>query len=287
MRPTDENQHGSKRPNLLSGARRRFSEDDNLLARLERDSARQASGNRSRAAWYAAAASLVLLLIVVVGYMAYENASMVRLFPVAQAPAGGAVAASVTHEGVIAAAPDLPAELRNRDLALAQAQVPFQVPAPASPLLPRVDSAPRPPPAAHDSTAIGLPPLVLLQAHEVGSGKPVTPPGLANPAPVAAPPVVAATAKPLFRDASPAAPVVTVPRAMPRAAPRPATPARTRKPAAAAPAGDVPVDTDVALLSAIIIHASSHAEERAQLDSAAACARAAEKRCASRPPARQ
>ena len=32
MRPTDENQHGSTRPNLLSGGRRRFSEDDNLFA---------------------------------------------------------------------------------------------------------------------------------------------------------------------------------------------------------------------------------------------------------------
>jgi hypothetical protein len=45
-----------------------------------------------------------------------------------------------------------------------------------------------------------------------------------------------------------------------------------------------PVDTDVAVLSAIIIHDSAHAAEKAQLEAAAICARNIEKKCGNRIP---
>lgn len=279
MRPTDENQHGSTRPNLLSGARRRFSEDDNLLARLERDSARQASGNRSRAAWYAVAAALVLLLIVVVGYVAYQNANTVRLTPVAQTSVGTDAAKTGARDGERATPQD-----------------PVSAPPAQAKAVPQVEA-----PATAPDNNVALPPLVLLQAHEVASIKPVTPAKLAEPPPpLSAPPTPVSTSAPLtprtptvhaLAAAAPqvtparTAPQVTPERTAPHAAPRPTALARTRKPAPATASAEAPIDTDVALLSAIIIHASSHAEERAQLESAAACARVGDKRCTGRPPA--
>lgn len=274
MRPTDENQHGSTRPNLFSGARRRFSEDDNLLARLERDSARQASGSRSRVAWYVAAASLVLLLLVVVGYMAYENANIVRVLPVAQPPIGpdAAIAATAAaRRGDNAAMPD------------PQSNLPVQHNAPShaeAPTVARADAGP-------------VPPLVLLQAHDVDSVKPAPPEGLAvAPRPVMqltvpAPAPVQKIVKPVLAALLPAAPPPVSSRVASTTAPRAAVAARTRKSAPARAMEETPVDTDVALLSAIIIHASSHADERAQRESSAACARGAEKHCPGGPSAQQ
>lgn len=269
MRPPDENQHGSTRPNLFSGARRHFSEDDNLLARLERDSARQASGNRSRAAWYVAAASLVLLLLVVVGYMAYENANTVRLLPVAQPATGPDTAMPAARRSDGAAAPD------SSSNAPVQRNAPSHAEAPAF---------------ARDNAG-PLPPLVLLHGDDAGPVKPALPERLAE-APKAlmqlvipAPAPVQKIVKPALHDVIPAAPAPTQARVAFPTAPRIPAPVRTRKPAPARALAEAPVDTDVALLSAIIIHASSHADERAQLESAAACARVPEKRCPGRPSA--
>ena len=268
MRPPDENQHGSTRPNLFSGARRRFSEDDNLLARLERDSARQASGNRSRAAWYVAAAALVLLLLVVVAYTAYENAGIVRLLPVAQ-PVGPDAAVVPVHPGDNAAIPDPPSNLP------VQRNTPWHA---AAPTFARDDAG-------------SLPPLVLLHTHDAESVKPVRPEQLANaPKPVMqltipAPAPVQKIVKPALAALIPAAPPPAPSRVASYTAPQAAVAARIRKPAPSRDVAEAPVDTDVALLSAIIIHAGSHADERAQLESAAACARVAEKRCPGRPSA--
>lgn len=254
MRPPDEHQYGSTRPNLLSGARRRFEGDDNILERLERDSARHASGNRSRAAWYAAAASLVLALIVVVAWTAFDNASTVHVMPVTRIPADTGPAVVTT------AAPD---PMPTPPIASVQR---------APPVAP-----PEPVPASTASTAspsgaiASLPPLVLLPEQEGArkSGalaKPSTPP---FPTPTVTRTVSAARG-------GAAAQQQAVP---PRAAPRPSAVAtRPRSPAAAGWPNDPPVDSDVALLSAIIIHDSAHADEKARLEAAASCARAT-RRC--------
>lgn len=232
MRPPDENQHGSTRPNLLSGARRHVGGDDNILERLERDSARHASGNRSRAAWYAAAASLVLLMIVVLAWTAFDNASTVRVIPMTRVPADNGGAALVTVDP-----PETP---------------PALVPAPA--------------PVAT------VPPLVLLPSHEAASSAPPVSAKSAELAPPAAP------VKPAARTAPTVAPAPAVARPDVRLA----VAARPRKPGAGVLPTDAAVDTDVALLSAIIIHDSTHAEEKAQLDAAAACSRASGKKCPGR-----
>ncbi|QNA88751.1 hypothetical protein G4G28_10035 [Massilia sp. Dwa41.01b] len=78
MRPTDENQAASTRPNLMSS--RRSAGEDNILAMLERDSARR-NGTRvssARLAWYGAAAALTGILAGGVAWLAYDNHQTVR-----------------------------------------------------------------------------------------------------------------------------------------------------------------------------------------------------------------
>ena len=289
MRPTDEDQHGYTRPNLLSGARHRFGSDDNILERLERDSARQASGNRSRAAWYAAAASLVLLVLVVVAWMAYENARDVHVVPMTREPAGDlttapgiAPDAPSTPSAVAASAQSAPATVLEMDVHPAATPVEAIAPVPAAPatILPfarppasltTVAATPAPP---RDSAPAHPPPLVLLPEKEVVPHKPPLPRKAAASRPV----VAVARAKPAASTTS--APQQQAPVA--RATTRTAVAARPRQPAGKSMSSDAVVDRDVALLSAIIIHDSAHAEEKAQLEAGSACARAAERKCGRR-----
>lgn len=275
MRPTDENQDGSTRPNLLSGGRRRIADDNNILARLERDSVRQALGNRSRAAWHVGAAALVLLLVLFVAWVAYQNTGQEPVAPTPRPPVDmGPVSATVIN----------PAS-------------PWSMPPSSTPQLASGTTgavAPRPSPsseAVHDRSASQLPPLVLLEkpsasakplAPLAASGAPVQTARNTNTAAAAAlaPVVKAAAAEP--RRAAPSATVTLA-----RASPQPGTKPRPRKLAADETTTEAPVDADVALLSAIIIHDSAHASEKAQLDAAGACARTIERRCARKPPANQ
>ena len=257
MRPPDENQDGSMRPNLLSSGRGRFGGDDNILERLERDSARHASGNRSRAAWYAAAASLVLLVLVVVAWMAYDNASTVHVIPMTKVPAD-----SVAPQALATPSQPLPLPLPSQ--ARIQAAT-VSVMSPEAPeTLDKVATAP------HRDHAAGLPPLVLLPENDVGA-KVATP-----PAAVATPPRPPSQVRPR--------PVADEPPAIQqRNASRPVAAPKPRKPATGQSADDALVDRDVALLSAIIIHDSAHAEEKAQLEAASACARDRDRKCLMRP----
>lgn len=239
MRPTDENQRGSTRPNLMSGVRRAVGGDDNILARLERDSARIGQETRSRGAWYLAGAAIALLMVVLLAWISYDNTRNIRVQPVKRDATAAAEAAPVVSPPVV------------RPEAVVQA------------------------PAAPAQT---VPPLVLL-----------TPPPAAPPRP--APAIVAseeAAARPAARARPASATKAREPKtaAPSRSASRSApahlsAPARARKPGTGTP--EAPVDTDVALLSAIIIHDASHADEKAQLDAAAACARNPERTCAPRP----
>jgi hypothetical protein len=281
VRPPDENQHGSTRPNLLSGARRHDGEDDNILERLERDSARHASGNRNRAAWYAASASLMLLLIVVLAWMAYENANTVQVIPMTRVPANSGAATGA-----------VPADPGKR-------LVPDPAPAPGlpanPPVLPPAARDPVTPAplrdattiAATDQPAVVVPPLVLLQSHEAVPNKPsvakAPEPSVSATVPEPAAPAVAAPVKPAVRTSVPAAPSAVNARVGARAV----AAARPRKAGSANLTAESLVDTDVALLSAIIIHDSSHAEEKALLEAAATCGRAIARKCSANASANQ
>lgn len=73
MRPTDENQAASTRPNLMSS--RRGAGEDNILAMLERDSARRSGSRLSspRLAWYCVAAAFSGIVVGVVAWLAYDR----------------------------------------------------------------------------------------------------------------------------------------------------------------------------------------------------------------------
>lgn len=254
MRPPDENQHGSTRPNLLSGARRRFGSDDNILERLERDSARQASGDRSRAARYAAAASLLLLVLVVVAWMAYENANAVQV--IAMTPAPGPV--PLQPSPVVIQAPALPGPAMVLQMNPHDASQPRQAPT----------ALPVP---AQSNAIASLPPLVLLSGDRTVRKKPVAPSRAEAPLPGRS----AARNKPAVHASLHAPQHATAART----ASRTTAAARERKSASARAPQDALIDRDVALLSAIIIHDSAHADEKAHFDAASACARASERKC--------
>ena len=276
MRPTDENQDGSTRPNLLSGGRRRIADDNNILARLERDSVRQALGNRSRAAWHVAAAALVLLLVLFVAWVAFQN----------------------TGQEPVAPTPRPPVDMGPASATVINSASPWSMPPSSTPQHASnttVANAPPPSPApevVHDRSTSQLPPLVLLEKPSA-SPKPSGAPQAAHVAPVqtarntnAAPAAaLAPVVKAVAAEPSRAAPSATVTLA--RASPQPGTKPRPRKLAADETTTEAPVDADVALLSAIIIHDSAHASEKAQLDAARACARTIERRCARKPSANQ
>ena len=267
MRPTDENQGPSTRPNLMSS--RRGAGEENILAMLERDSARR-SGTRmssSRLAWYGAAAAFSGILVGVVAWLVYDNHET-----------ASALQVQVQAERVPEIDAVSPPALLDAPHTMASA------PAPQPPSAAVIVDQP-PGPAAP-------PPLVMLPPETAARARPPAPPK--EPAPVAPRPVaatvganVAATAA-----ATKAAPVAAKPVKASKAgkADRADTPAKTDKPAksaarvakagrpgakagapartrgkAAAPApAEAAVDTDVALISAIIQHSERHRGEREQ-----------------------
>ncbi len=246
MRPTDENQHGSTRPNFMSATRRAYAGDDNILARLERDAKRGRSGKpgawkQARLAWCLLASVLVIALIGTLATLARENLSAPRKSALADAaPAPTDPYGSDIRGGF---AP-LPVPAPNRNLAAAALAGP---------------SAPAP-----------MPPMVMLKT----APAPIVAPNAAAPASARA-----AAAKPVARaqperiaaavKPAPARPQARAPAAAPRSVAATA-PARAKKPASAPTAAPdaVPLDSDVALLSAIIMHASRHSAERAQMEAA-------------------
>lgn len=253
MRPSDQHQQGAMRPDLLSGARRHGGGDDNILERLERDCARHASDNRSRAAWYGGAAALLLLLVLALAWSAYDNFSTVRIIPMQSLPAPGSAAPVAAN-------------------AAATSSVPGPAMAPAMQALP---PAPAPVAASQVDTVTALPPLVLLRPHAALSHTPPAPARTAERSAIAP----AAQTRPTLRTGNRAPPAASSVRSATRTSASMAkhTPGHGPVPT------DAGVDTDVALLSAIIIHDSSHADEKAQLEAAAACLRTGARRCATHP----
>lgn len=224
MQPSDEHQASFKqtaaRPNLMSSTRRSGSEAS-ILARLDSDPAAR-GGSAARLAWYGTAGLIAVGLTATLAWLAAGTGQ----------PA----------------------------LELAQAgKVTEHKPRPVFPIEPRPPVAVSPQPLAQQGSA-----AVIVDA-----------PPPAVPAPVPAPVPTQPGAPPLrMLEAAPApAPPRTVAAPAKAAAPRVTTQARSRPPAAKAPprqasrpvrsAGsaraDTTVDSDVALISAVIFHANGHA----------------------------
>lgn len=281
MRPTDENQAASTRPNLMSS--RRGAGEDNILAMLERDSARRPGVRMSgvRLASYGAAAALAGILAGGVAWLAYDNHKTAQDL-------------QARHDAAAGAAPTV----------LADASLPpLPPPSPGpSPIVeaPRTavivdESARRPDAPAAPASPAGastVPPLVMLPPGEAAGAKPTLPaprlvreaaqpkPAKGGPPPVA-PRVVAvkkaenAVEKKVEKSPKPASRVA-------KAAPaRTGAPAKVRVEAAVRtrkvsvqsgikPAG-APVDRDVALISAIISQSERHRGERETPACNAAC----------------
>ncbi len=264
MRPTDENQGASTRPNLMSS--RRGAGEENILAMLERDSARR-SGTRMtspRLAWYCAAAAFSGILVGVVAWLAYDNHETATAMQV-----------QVQAERVAEEAATVPPPLPDAPHTHASAPALEAPAAPAAPTTAVIVDQPQGMPAAP-------PPLVMLPPEQAGKAKPAPPPKEMAPlqastalTPAAAEPVTPAEAKPTKTDKPPAlAKADKSDKPAPRAA-RTAKPARTvaakasatarTRSKAAPPASVEPaVDTDVALISAIIQYSERHRGERAQ-----------------------
>lgn len=246
MNPPDEHQTASTRSPFISAGRRTAAVEDNILARLERDARRGRPGMRWKNSWIAwcSVASLVIIgLIGVLTSLARENIE--RHAPM--------VAAATMPASDPYATPPTSANTGFAPLPL------LTTPAkqPAAIIDMRAD---RTVIKADDSAR---PPLVML--------KPTRTP--ARPAPAPTPRIAAA--KPVASKAVAAKPPAIAPRKTVAA-----STARPRKASVPAAAPEPAVDSDVALLSAIILHASRHADERAQLE-AARCG--AGKKCAPTP----
>jgi hypothetical protein len=243
VRPTDEDQPGSRRPNLMSSTRRSANEI-NILAMLDR----QASGalprrmlrrflSRPAMMWYGAAGLLVCGVVGALAWLARDStpasadtALAGSIKPAAQAPAaietvGNAPLVASTAEPAPAADPEPPA----------RASI--------------VDVAPAPEPAA-PALAVRAP--VSVPAHALpqqqAAGRIAVHEAQRDPARLAAQTAAAKTGP---RTVHAGAPVHAGP---------PAARSRRQAAAAKAPAAPSAVDTDVALISAIIQHANAREE---------------------------
>lgn len=244
MNPPDEHQTASTRRPFISAGRRTAAGEDNILSRLERDARRGRPGMRWKKSWIAwcSVASLVIIgLIGVLTSLARENIERhAPMVAAATKPASDPYATPTTSANTGFA--PLPATPVKQPAAIIDMR--------ADRTVIKADDAARPP-------------LVVL--------KPTPPP--ARPAPAPTPRIAAA--KPVATKAVAAKPPAIAPRKTVAA-----STARPRKASAPAAAPEPAVDSDVALLSAIILHASRHADERAQLE-AARCG--AGKKCAPTP----
>ncbi len=249
MRPTDENQSPSMRPNLMSSRRPISSGEDSILAMLEREPARKRKGgaSRSRLAWYGASAMLAVLLTGSLVWMAANNDGRRPNVPdAALADAGNAAAQPEAVSGTV-------------PVLIQVAMAPLAPPEQRSPAV-IVDQPP----------ADAVPPLRLLKPAPDRAAPPVRVPVPAPPPrPVAkttpAPrPVAAAPAEPRTHARPAAPPAKPKPALVAKNAAKPAPP-KTQRGGAPARSGEAGVDADVALISAVIVHANGHAPEGSQM----------------------
>lgn len=264
MRPTDENQTGSRRPNLMSSSRR-TSGEINILAMLDGQSVkpRRFSG-LSRVAWYGASGVLACALLGTAAWMVHEQSGGGFENRV---PAGPAVVPlEIASETVPNPALRVDAHPAHAALGAAIVELPVRPPA--------VETQ-----HAHADA------LALDEAHDaarmVSIGAPVPAPPTVAPstAPSAISSTASSTASAPALAAAPAAAQAavrpaahTAPQVLHKVAPTPRTtgaqprqaaaPGHARHPAAVARPKPAPaaVDTDVALISAIIQHVNQHGD---------------------------
>lgn len=279
MRPPDENQNGSTRPNFMSASRRAAGGDDNILARLERDAKRGPSAsswsNHARLAWCGLAALAIFGLIGILASLAKENLAGHRQPTLIEAKSAPDLFANGGFAPLPAPAPSTLASTPLVDLPIAPPKskstdrdgVPplvmlKQGPAP-------VKTAPPVKMAAAVSKPVQQPSAKMAALTPAPRGAPARPAAKSTPPKSAAARPAASPARPALAAATPAPARLAV--ATPQSRPVVATaPARKKTASAAAPAKAeaAAVDSDVALLSAIIMHASRHSAERAQIEAA-------------------
>ncbi|MFC0252425.1 hypothetical protein [Massilia consociata] len=266
------------RPNLMSP--RRTSGEDSILAMLEREPGRRhgAAASPARLAWYGAGAAVALALTATLVWLASNNNDL-------RPEVEQSVLADAIHAPPANPAHPAPAGAMRSDSAspAAPPAAPLRQVAMAAP--PGSPAADGPAPTQHASAVIvdqpaapdGVPPLRLLKPAQAQPA-PTVP--VREPAPVAenaarlaerTAPAAAratATARTGARQASvtPARPAAAPARqaALARSAARPA-PARAQRPGSPRKTSDGHVDADVALISAVIVHANGHAPEDSQM----------------------
>lgn len=223
MRPSDENQHGSTRPNLMSARRRAAGNDDKILAKLERGTpagvARHSAA--TSVAWLGAGGCAIAVLIGALIWVAYVNATTPRPLPLA----------------------------RSKPFPISQAAPEARQSAPE-----RIEQAAAPAPVQLAAAVILDEPV----EHYLPPPKPAA--AVNKPAPRVTAPARAATLRPASYTAQPVKPARGVTRA------------RSKASQVAAQASAEPVlDSDVALLSAIVAHLPRHSAEGGQTEAASAC----------------
>ena len=234
MRPTDEDQSSQRRPNLMSATRRAASET-NILAMLDRQASAALPRRLLRAAralpamvWYATAGVLVCGLLATLAWLARDRAASTAV--------DSALAGSVA-----------PAHAR-----MAEAAVPRVADASASVTAYMPADRPADRPADMPADAPAPPPVSVSMS--VSTSAPASPPEPARPAAHAA----------MARAVAPHAAAPGKQATAGTAAAAPARAGRTsthnRRPAPPAKAPPAAVDTDVALISAIIQHAANRQE---------------------------
>lgn len=283
MRPTDEDQPGSRRPNLMSSTRRPGGEI-NILAMLEGRSGRKLARRLPAlpaAAWYASAGLLVCALAGAVAWVAHDGgdtarhdaggaadsppqvaardaATMDAAAPAADAPVTAAGDAHAAAYGAHAATDDAHAAAPPPSTLHAGAS--HMTPAPAPPSPTDADRPGLPAPGGSGAgSASGHAAIVDLAdaARAAASAATVAPSPTAAPMHAANTPARPASA----RAAGTAKNTASHPAVASRTPPpgRALAQQRTRRPATAKPAA-APVDMDVALISAIIQHAGRPGE---------------------------
>ncbi|TFW33382.1 hypothetical protein E4O92_06955 [Massilia horti] len=252
MRPTDENQRTSTRPNLMSSGPRRSGED-NILDMLERDSGRGRLGRQPRLAWIAGGSVLSLLLVVALVVLLRENANNAENLRNVYRPTAVPEAATVAEAAARAPAPQAaPVEqaaaiVDMPEPAASVAEVKVEEPPPLVLLTPGAASA-----AAKTVDQQDAPPTPTPAAKTAAVDAPVVhdeaPPRMSRP--------IAKPAAKAFAASS----TSVQPKA--KASAHPPTSPRAKKPVAGAAqtVTEAQVDTDVALISAIILHSNSNAE---------------------------
>lgn len=278
MRPTDENQAGSRRPNLMSSSRR-TNGDINILAMLDGQAPGRRIFARPAVFWYGAGGLVACTLLVVLAWLVRDGtpardtetagAARTTLRPTVPATGTAAAAHDAAHDAAAAAMHpgDVYAARAGTTVALPDTHAALAAEAPASAPIPPQPGEPRDAPAP--ATARGA---VIVDA------APPTP--AASPDPAAATPHAAAG--PTVRAQAPAArhtPVRPQTPALAHAEPAP----RQRRGTSRTAPSSATVDSDVALISAILQHTGAR-NDAADAAGRPACA---DRSCNPRLPSRQ